>query len=289
MLRSLTIAALCTAAPLTSQGAGMAPSRTVEAKNEAASMENKIGQRVDTGLTFTDERGYPFALRQLFPGERPVILLLGYYTCPSMCGQVLDATLEALNEVDLEPGTDYQLLNVSIDPRETAEVALARKNTFLPKFKKIGAADGWRVCVGDEDSVRRLADEVGFRYFWSEHTNQYAHPPAVVFLSKTGVVSRVIVNTVYDPADIRLALVEASEGTLGDFWDQVRLNCLTFDSRTNSYSLAAMTLLRIGGAVTLLALAIMIFVLVRRERKTRRDPSGGEPTPAVATESAQTS
>ncbi|MCR9244463.1 MAG: SCO family protein [bacterium] len=265
------------------QGAGMAPSRTIEAKIEAASMVDRIGQRVDPTLTFTDERGYPFGLKQLFPGERPVILLLGYYSCPAMCGQVLDATLRALNDVALEPGTDYQLLNVSIDPKETAEVAKARKDAFLPKFAKIGATDGWRVCVGEENASRALADQVGFRFYWSEHTNQYAHPPAIVFLTKTGIVSRVIVNTEYDPEDLRLALVEASEGTLGDFWDQVRLNCLTFDSRTNSYSLTAMTILRIGGAATLLALGLMIFILVRRERRTRPAfPADG----AAATETA---
>ncbi|MCA8952160.1 MAG: SCO family protein [Planctomycetes bacterium] len=279
MFRSVvTAAALLATLPLTAQGAGMSPSRTIEAKEEAASMVNKIGEQIDTSLTFTDERGYPFALRQLFPGERPVILLLGYYSCPAMCGQVLGATIEALNDVDLEPGKDYQLLNVSIDPRETVQTAKDRKNAFLPKFKKIGAADGWRVCVGDEQSVKSLAEDVGFRFYWSELTNQFAHPPAVVVLSKTGVVSRVIVNTVFDGADLRLALVEASDGTLGDFWDQVRLNCLTFDPRSNTYSLTPMTILRIGGGATMLALAVMIFVLVRRER--RKSPAA---TPAAAT------
>jgi len=270
MFLRLLLTVACLAGALAAQGAGMGAPRILEGKNEAASMEDRLGAQVDTSLTFTDERGYPFHLRQLFPGDRPVILLLGYYTCPAMCGQVLDATLTALSDVDLTPGTDYQLLCVSIDPKETAEMAKARKDAFLPKLKKVGAAEGWRVCVSDEESSKKLADQVGFRFFWSEHTNQYAHPPAIVFLTKEGKVSRAIVNTEYDPADLRHAIVEASNGELGTFVDLIRLNCLTFDSRTNSYSLAAMTILRVGGAITLIALATMIIVMLRRERRQKR-------------------
>lgn len=275
MLRTLLIATCCYAgccAGLAAQGAGMGAAR-LEGKNEAAAMEDKRGVKVDRNFTFTDERGYPFQLKQLFPGERPVVLLLGYYTCPAMCGQVLEATLDALNEVDFTPGEDYQLLNVSIDPKETAEVAKTRKESFLPRFKKVGAADGWRLCVGDKKNTKGLADQVGFNFYWSEHTSQYAHPPAIIFLTKEGVVSRAIVNTVYDAADIRLAIVEAANGELGDFVDQIRLNCLTFDSRTNTYSLTAMTILRIGGAATLIAVASMIIILLRRERRLKQQPA----------------
>ncbi|MFO1076558.1 MAG: SCO family protein [Planctomycetota bacterium] len=273
MFRTLLVPFLLAAAAV-AQMPGMSPTRTFETKDEAASMVDRIGSKVDPALTFIDERGYPFKLAQLFPGERPVVLLLGYYSCPAMCGQVLDATIKALNDVAFEPGRDYQLLNVSIDPRETAETAKTRKDTFLPRFLKLGAADGWRVCVGDEAAVRQLADSVGFRYYWSEHTNQYAHPPAVVFLTKEGVVSRVIVSTVFDPADLQLALVEATNGEKGTLWDKVRFNCLTFDARTNTYTLTAMTILRIAGAATLLALTAMIVYLVRRERRQKQtDPA----------------
>lgn len=274
MRSTLLLATLLLPCVSTAQGEGMPPTSSLVVKDEAASMLDRIGAQVDPSLTFTDERGYPYQLKQLFPGQRPVILLLGYYTCPAMCGQVLDATFRALNDVDLDPSQHYFVLNVSIDPRETAETAKQRKLTFLSKFAKVGAADGWRVLVGDESNVRQLAETVGFQYYWSEHTKQYAHPPAVVFLTPQGKVSRVIVNTEFDPSDLRLALVEASEGTLGTFWDEVRLNCLTFDSRTNSYSLAAMTVMRIGGVITVIAIAGMIFFMLRKERR--------RPQPAVA-------
>lgn len=258
------------------QGEGMPVTSSLEVKEEAASMIDRIGAVVDPSLTFLDERGYPFQLQQLFPGQQPVALLLGYYSCPAMCGQVLEAAFDALSDIDLQPGKDYRILNVSIDPKETPEIAAARKLKFLPKLAKTGGDDAWHLLTGDAANSRQLADSVGFHYYWSEHTNQFAHPPAIVFLTPQGKVSRVIVNTWFDPDDVRLALVEASEGTLGTFWDQVKLNCLTFDPRTNSYSLTAMTIMRVGGAITVVVLATMIWWLLRRERRL-------SPTPASST------
>lgn len=257
---------------LSAQGAGMPPTSSIEVREEASSMVDRIGAVVDPSLTFTDERGYPFALQQWFPGRQPVVLLLGYYRCPAMCGQVLEAALTALSDVDLEPGEHYRILNVSIDPSETPEIANERKQQYLPKLLKTGGDDAWRVLVGEQAQIERLCETVGFRYYWSEHLNQYSHPPALIFLTPEGRVSRVIVDQWFDPGDVRLALVEASDGKLGTFWDRVRLNCLTFDPRTNTYSLTAMTIMRIGGAITVVALAAMIWILLRRERR-RLQPS----------------
>jgi protein SCO1/2 len=273
VIRLLSSLLLCTGA-LVAQGAGHSPSKSIEARELAAAQDDRIGALVDPELRFTDERGYPFQLKQLFPGAQPVVLMLGYYRCPAMCGQVLEATLQALSDVALQPGRDYRILSVSIDPTETAEMAKERKLNFLPRLLKTGGDDAWRLLVGDETSTKKLAETVGFNFYWSDKTTQYAHPPSLIFLTPEGKVSRILVNTVYEPSDVRLALVEASEGKLGTFWDQVRLNCLTFDARTNSYSLTAMTIMRVGGAVTVVVLALMIWVMLRRERR--------QTSPAVA-------
>lgn len=259
---------------LFAQGAGMPPSSSLETKDEGAAQLDSIGVRIDTNLSFTDERGYPFELKQMFPGQHPVVLMLGYYSCPSMCGQVLDAAFDALSQCDLEPGKDYRILSVSINPDETAEVAKSRKQVFLRKLLKTGGDDAWHLLVGDEPDIRKLAKDVGFNYYWAEALKQYAHPPSLIFLSPDGVVTRIIENTYFEPDDVRLALVEASDGQLGTFWDQVKLNCLSFDPRTNTYSLTAMTLMRIGGAITVVVLAAMIWIMLRRERqKARADAS----------------
>jgi len=186
----------------------------------------------------------------------------------------MESAFRAVSETELQPGTDFRILSVSIDPKETPAKAFARKQAFLPKLKKTGGDDAWRLLVGDEANIKRLCDITGFRYYWSQHTGQFAHPPSLIFLTPQGKVSRIIESTDFDAGDLRLALVEAGEGKLGTFWDQLKLNCLTFDPRTNSYSLAAMTLMRIAGAVTVVVIAVMIFVMLRKERR--------RPTPAIA-------
>ena len=282
--QALLAAALLTP-PASAQGAGMAPTRTLEMTDEGAQQLDSIGRVVDRDLEFVDERGYPYKLQQLFPGEKPVVMMLGYYSCPAMCGQVLDAVLWSLSQVELEPDDDYKILTVSIDPKEDAGIAKQRKAAFLPRLMKTGGDSAWRVLTGTEEASAALAERVGFNYYWSEATKQYAHPPSVIFLTPEGKVSRVIVNTYFEPEDMRLALVEASEGTLGTFWDQVKLNCLTFDPRTNTYSVTAMTLMRIGGAVTVVALAAMIWIMLRRERNKARSTSP-EPLPTGAADAA---
>lgn len=261
LLPALLLSTIAVAQP------GHSPSRDLEVTDEGAQQLDKIGVMVDRELEFRDERDYPYKLGQLFPGKHPVVLMLGYYSCPSMCGQVVDAAFYALSQTELTPGKDYRILNVSIDPNETPEQAATRKGVFLPRLMKTGGDEAWHLLTGDEKNTKALADQMGFQFYWSEATRQFAHPPSLIFLTPQGKVSRIIVNTYFEPEDVRLALVEASEGTLGTFWDEVKLNCLTFDPRTNSYSLAAMTLMRIGGAVTVVVLAAMIWTMLRRERR----------------------
>ena len=265
MKRFLATLLLSTCAAMAQEG--MPPTSTLESREVAADQLDTIGVTVDPQLTFTDERGYPFQLRQWFPGEMPVVLLLGYYNCPRMCGQVLGEAFRALSDVDFEPGKQYRILNVSIDPKETPEMAKARKQTFLRRLAKIGGDDAWRVLVGDQANITKLTKSVGFNYYWSDATQQFSHPPSLIFLTKEGKVSRIVKNTIFEAEDLRLALVEASEGKLGTFLDQVRLNCLTFDSRTNTYSLTAMTVMRVGGVVTVVALGAMIWIMLRKERQ----------------------
>ena len=261
---------------------GHSPSRDIESTDLGAQQLDKRGVVVNRELEFTDERGYPYKLKQLFPGKHPVVLMLGYYSCPAMCGQVLDAAFDALSQTDLEPGEDYRLLSVSIDPKETAKTAANRKAVFLPRLMKTGGDDAWHLLVGDAKNTEALAEQVGFQFYWAEATKQFAHPPSLIFLTPEGKVSRVIVNTYFEPDDVRLALVEASEGTLGDFWDNVKLSCLTFDPKTNSYSLAVMTLMRVGGAVTVVVLAAMIWIMLRRERRKAQSETSSSSATGLA-------
>jgi protein SCO1/2 len=265
-LVALTVA-LCAPAVSVHAQAGMSSPNRMEIRQADSSMEDRIGSEVDAELTFTDERGYPLKLRKYFPGALPVVLNLGYYGCPDMCGQVIHGMVDALNEIDLDPGTHYEILNVSIDPRETAEVAKQRKQNMLMRFTKVGADAAWRFAVGEPAAVEKLAATVGFRYFWAEHDNRYDHPAALIVLTPQGKVSRVLTGLTFEPKDVRLAILEASEGKLGTFWDKVQLSCLTWDPVTRTYSLTALTVMKVGGALTVAALGVMLFVMFRGERR----------------------
>lgn len=276
-MKRLLATLLLLTCPAWAQQPGMPPTSTLESREEAAAQLDRIGVVVDPELRFTDERGYPFPLKQWFPGQMPVVLMLGYYSCPRMCGQVLQETFRALSDVDFQPGTDYRILSVSIDPRETPEMAKARKDNFLRRLAKVGGDEAWRVLVGEEAEIDKLTKAVGFNFYWSDATKQFSHPPSLIFLDKNGKVTRILVNTTFEPDDLRLALVEASEGKLGTFLDQVRLNCLTFDPRTGSYAVAARTVMSIGGAITVVALGAMIWIMLRNERRA----AAAEPQPTA--------
>ena len=270
-------AVLALLAAARAQGEGMSEPNRMPVRQEDSSMQDRIGATIPRELAFIDERELPMLMQQFFPGDRPVVLDLGYFGCPGMCGQVMDGMVTALNQVDLEPGKDYEILTISIDPRETPAVAKQRKDAFLFKLQKVGGQQGWHFGVGSQAAIQSLTEAVGFRYFWSEHDNRFDHPPALIFLSPQGKVTRVLQGTTFEPRDVRLALVEASEGKAGTFMDQLQLSCLTFDPVSRTWSLKAMTLMKIGGVVTVAGMLIMVFLMLRRER--RRLPATG-PSPS---------
>ncbi|GAB4136041.1 MAG: hypothetical protein Fur0037_00280 [Planctomycetota bacterium] len=258
--------------PAAAQGEGHPAVSILKTVDPDSSMEDRIGARVDTALQFRDERGYPLSLRQFFPGTKPVILQLGYFACPGLCGDLMNGMAAALSQIDLLPARDYEILSISIDPRENSETStLARdkKRAYLEIFHKEGAEAGWHFATGEQEAIRALTDQVGFRYYWAEHEGRFDHPPALIFLSPDGVVARVLQGTSFSPRDVDLAIKEAAEGRLSTFWDSVLLSCLTYDPNKRTYALTAMTVMKVGGAVTVLGLAAAIAFLFRKER-TRR-------------------
>lgn len=245
--------------------------------DEAATLEDKLGAIVSTDISLVDERGYPITLKQFFPGDVPVILNLGFYGCPGLCGTIINNMVDALSDISLQPGEDFRILTVSVHPLETTEMGKAKKASYLPHYRRPGAESSWYFMTGEPEQTRKLASEVGFRFRWRPEENLIDHPPALVFLSPQGVVTRYLKGPTFDPGDVRLAIVEASDGEVGtfvgSFWDRIVLSCLTFDNSTGKYTLTAFTVVRIGGVATVLALAGMIFYLLRRERQRRLVPA----------------
>jgi protein SCO1/2 len=235
-------------------------------------IDQRLGQRIPLDAVFLGEDGAPVELGQLL-GGKPVVLSLVYYECPMLCTLVLNDQLRALRALPLELGRDYTALTLSIDPRETPELAAAKRDHYLEAYRRDAGPEqrgAWRFLVGGEASIRALADAVGFRYVYDEEHDEYAHAAGLIVLTAEGVVSRYFFGVQYSPKDLRLALVEAGGGRVGSFADQALLLCYHFDPTTGRYGWAIMGALRVAGGLTLLLLGGFLARNLLRERRERR-------------------
>ena len=241
-------------------------------------IEQRLDEQVPLELEFVDSDGTTVTLDDLVD-ERPVVLSLVYYECPMLCGIVLNELTKTLRAMKLELGQDFDVLSVSIDPKETPELAAANKKGYLGRYGREGREAGWRFLVGESDPIERLADAVGFRYRYDPETGEYAHSAGLFILTPDGRISRVLYGVEVAPRDLRLALVEASQGEIGDIVDAVTRLCMHYDPTTGRYGFAIMTVIRILGSATVLAIGVFLFRSLRRERRSRRPQ---RPEPAVS-------
>lgn len=236
---------------------------------EGIDIVDRLGEKVPLDAELTDESGKKVKLGDYFSGGesgKPVVLVLGYYTCPMLCSLVLNSTFEGLQGVDLDMGEDYTVVSISIDPRDTVQIAHDKRETYLRAYKREGAKAGLHFHVADEGEVRRVADAVGFGYRWDEKTEQYAHAAGIFFLSPDGTLTRTLFGLTFEPSDMKFALMEASRGEVGTIVDKVLLSCFTYTADSQKYGVYVFGLFRVGGVLTILFLGTLLFVLWRRER-----------------------
>ncbi|MFG0316144.1 MAG: SCO family protein, partial [Planctomycetota bacterium JB042] len=206
---------------------------------EGITVDQKVGEVLPLDLVFRDENGEMVKVGDYFGGELPVLVTLNYSACPQLCSIQLDTLVDGLREVDLTPGTDFTILTVSIDPRETVEAAARTKAKYVERYMRPAAADGWHFLTGTEANIQEFAEGVGFTYRWVESRQEYAHPPAVVFCTPEGRVARYLASVAYyQPANLKYSLVEASEGKIGDVIDAIFLWCFAYDPNSNAYVIA---------------------------------------------------
>ncbi len=227
-------------------------------------IDQKLNGQIPLDLTFHDEHGKPVQLRQFF-GQKPVILSLVYFNCPMLCTQVLNGLTGSLKLQSLDAGKDFNVLTVSIDPTDKPLVAEARQEMYTGMYGRAGAAQGWRFLTGEDSQIKQLAGAVGFRYAFDPDSKQYAHASAVMVLTPEGKISRYLYGISYPSRDLRLALVEASEGKIGTPVDAILLFCYHYDPHTGKYGLLISRVIQTGGGLTVLFLVILIVVLARRE------------------------
>ncbi len=227
-------------------------------------IDQKLDQSIPLDLAFRDEHGHPVQLGQYF-GEKPVILSLVYYNCPMLCTQVLNGLESSLKLIPMDIGKQFNVVTVSVDPTERPVLAEAKQALYSGLYGRPGAADGWHFLTGDEQQIKRLANAVGFRYAYDPGSKQFAHASAIMVLTPKGKISRYFYGIQYPSRDLRLGLVEASEGKIGTPVDQVLLFCYHYDASTGKYGLLISRLIQAAAAATVLAIAGLVLVLYRKE------------------------
>lgn len=228
-------------------------------------IDQKLNSPIPLDLAFRDECGNPVRLSDYFARGKPVVLSLVYYNCPMLCTQVLNGLVRSLKQQSLDAGKEFEVLTLSIDPTEKPALASAKHDLYTGIYARPGGAEGWHFLTGDETQIKQLADAVGFRYAYDAESKQFAHASAIVILTPEGKISRYFYGIQYPARDMRLGIVEASEGKIGSPIDQVLLFCYHYDPSTGKYGLLISRVIKAAGLATILAIGALIFVLGRRE------------------------
>ncbi|MEW6413566.1 MAG: SCO family protein [Candidatus Zixiibacteriota bacterium] len=254
--------------------AGSARSQVVMdsvAQLQKIDVEEHLGDTIPMDLMFTDDEGNSVRIGDYFGQDKPVLMVLAYYECPMLCNLILNGIVQGIKDLDWRPGEDYQIVTVSINPRETYELAAAKKKNYLSSLQISSASKGWSFLTGEESQSKALADAFGFKYYWDEKKQQYAHPAVIYLLSEDGKITRYLYGIDYKRQDLKLALLEASEGKIGSTLDKLILYCYHYDPDSEGYVVFAGNVMRLGGVLTLVLLAMFLGGLWYREhhKKTR--------------------
>jgi protein SCO1/2 len=253
----------------------LATSLFAETSATPPQLPGKVGidQHLDAQLPldtmFRDETGRVVRLNEYANGSKPILLVFLYYRCPMLCSMVMEGVTSTLTALKFDVGKEYDVVTISIDPRDMPRDAAAKKEKYVKRYGRLGTAHAWHFLTGPESAIRKITETVGFHYAYDPRSDQFAHGAALMVLTPGGRVSRYLYGFEYNPRDVRLALVEASANKIGNATDAILLLCYHYDPATGKYSRGAMTFVRAGGLATVAGLAGFIFVMIRRERAPR--------------------
>jgi protein SCO1/2 len=223
-------------------------------------IDQKLNSQVPLDLVFRDESGNAVTLGQYF-GQKPVVLVLAYYDCPMLCTIVLNGVLHSVKELKYNIGREFEVVTVSFDPTEKPSLAAAKKAIYVGLYDRPNAGAGWHFLTGDEPAIRQLTQAVGFRYNYDAQTKQYFHATGIMVLTPDGHLARYFYGIQYPSGNLRLGLVEASQGKIGSPVDQVLLYCSQYDPATGKYSVIVSHVLKIAALATVLSLGGLVLAM----------------------------
>jgi protein SCO1/2 len=230
------------------------------------SIKQNLNAQLPLDLMFRDESGRIVRLRDYFRGK-PVLLNFMYYRCPMLCSMVMEGLSSGLTELKFDVGKQFDVITVSIDPRDMPEQAAAKKDKYIKRYGRLGAADGWHFLTGNESTIHKLTDAAGFHYAYDPQGDQFAHGTVLIVTTAKGRISRYLYGFEYKALDLRLGLVEASANKIGTATDQLLLLCYHYDPASGKYSRSVLNFVRAGGIATVVSLAGFIFIMLRKERR----------------------
>lgn len=234
-------------------------------------IKENLGGALPRDAVFRDTEGKQVRLGDYFDGKRPTLLVFAYHTCPMLCSLVLDATVKALDGVPWTVGDQFDVVSISIDPKDTPETAAKKRGQVVDGYRRArGSPNGWHFLTGEEAQIRKVTDAVGFEYRYDAVQKQYAHPAAIYLLTPEGHMARYLYGVQYDPNDVRLGLLEASQGRSVSTTERILLYCYHFDPKGGHYNLVALNVMRVGGGATLAGLSGLLAVVWARDRRKRR-------------------
>jgi protein SCO1/2 len=245
-------------------------------------IDQRLGRSLPLDVVLRDEHGRDVRLADCLHGGRPALLTFVYYECPGLCTTTLNQLTRSLNALRESAGDRFDVLTISFDPRETPDLAAAKKQTYLRAYRRPTAEEGWHFLTGPPDSIRRLTQAAGFRYTWDGEHQVFAHASAVIVLTPHGKISRYFLGVDYPPTDLRHALNAAATETVGPEAERVFLYCFHYDPTTGRYGLIIDRAIRAGGVLILLAVISLITVLILRERRRANAVATPPAAPAAA-------
>ncbi len=244
-----------------------AVSNEVPRELENVGIKEQNGATVDPGLTFTDDTGKKVTLGDYYKKDKPIILSLVYFNCPSLCNMHLNGLTDGLKGLDWAVGDKFEVLSVSIEPKEDYKLAAEKKESYIEAYGRKESASGWHFLTGEDSQIKALAKQVGFGYKWDEASQQYAHSSAAIVLTPEGKISRYLHGISFDPKTIRLSMVEASSGKIGEIVDHLVLMCFKYDPNKRTYAFYAFNIMKYGAAICLLIFLAFLIPNWRRMLK----------------------
>ena len=247
--------------------------------------EQKLGDTLPLDASFRDHTGKEIRMGDYW-GEKPVLLAFAYYECPMLCSLILNGMASSLSVLEFRPNEEFDVVVISIDHEEEPAMAAKARSDTIRRYGKDGTDPGWHFLVGDETTVRQVADAAGYGFEYIPSTDEFAHASGIVVTTPEGQIAQYYYGIEYPPKDLRLALIEASNSNIGGLVDQVLLYCYKYDPKIGQYTALTMRLLRITGGLFALGLVVFLWFSFRHDRAAQ-SPSGEDSSSARSAESSE--